>query len=163
MELCKELEIVRYYEELSNDNQVQNLAEKKQACNNSTGTYSTRYTELTDLSYCPAIYESFMREDLRILLTRWRMSCVELAIERGRYEGLNREERLCAFCNVLEDEEHAIFNCRAYDTIRSNFGDLLQQYPTLKQILNPVDKEAAEIIGLYLKQIEAERKSLLRT
>ena len=161
LELCKELEIVKYYEELSNDNRVQNLAEKKQSCTNSTRTYSIRYSELTDLSYCPAIYESFMREDFRILLTRWRMSCFELAIETGRYEGLDREERLCAFCNIMEDEEHAIFNCRAYDTIRDSFRDLLQQYPTVKQILNPKDKETAEKVGSLLKLIEAERKSLL--
>ena len=89
------------------------------------------------------------------------MSCFELAIETGRYEGLAREERLCAFCNVLEDKEHAIFNCRAYNTIRNNFEDLLQQCPTVKQILNPVDKETAEKVGLLLKLIEEERKSLL--
>ena len=112
---------MKYYEELGNDNRVQNLVEKKESCTNSTGTYSTRYTELTDLDYCPAIYESFMREDLRILLTRWRMSCFDLAIEAGRYEGIAREERLCAFCNVIEDEHHAIFDCRAYDSIRNNF------------------------------------------
>ena len=89
------------------------------------------------------------------------MSCFELSIETGRYEGLDREERLCAFCNIIEDEEHAIFNCRAYDTIRINFGDLLERHPTVKQILNPADKETAEKVGLLLKLIEAERKSLL--
>ena len=67
----------------------------------------------------------------------------------------------CAFCNIMEDEEHAIFNCRAYDTIRDSFRDLLQQYPTVKQILNPKDKETAEKVGSLLKLIEAERKSLL--
>ena len=89
------------------------------------------------------------------------MSCYESAIETGRYEGLDREERLCAFCNVIEDEEHAIFNCRAYDTIRINFGALLERHTTVKQILNPADKETAEKVGLLLKLIEAERKSLL--
>ena len=89
------------------------------------------------------------------------MSCFELAIETGRYEGIDREERLCVFCNVIEDETHAIFNCRAYNTIRNNLGDLLQRFSTTKQILNPPDKETAEKVGLFLKLIEAERKSLL--
>ena len=80
LELCKELAIVKYYEDLSDDHRTQNLIEKRQSCANGMGTYSIRYTQLTDLNYCPAIYESFMREDLRILLTRWRMSCVDLAI-----------------------------------------------------------------------------------
>ena len=69
LDMCKELELVKYYEELSNDNREQNLAEKKHACTNATGTYTVRYTELTNMIYCPAIYESFMREDLRIIIT----------------------------------------------------------------------------------------------
>ena len=161
LDMCKELEIVKYYEELSNDNREQNLAEKKHACTNATGTYTVRYTELTNMIYCPAIYESFMREDLRIIITRWRMSCYELKIETGRYEGIVREERTCAFCDVLEDEQHAIYDCRAYNTIRDDFRDILEQYPTVKQFLNPQDKETAEKVGMMLKLIEEERKLLI--
>ena len=161
LEMCKDLAIVRYYEELSDNHRLQNLAEKKQCCTNATGTYSVRYTELTDLNYCPAIYESYMREDLRILLTRWRLSCFDLAIETGRYEGTEHSDRLCAFCDVLEDEHHAIYVCRAYDGIRNDYRDMLEMYPSVKQLLNPQSQEMAEKVGRLLKLIEDERKSLL--
>ena len=48
-------------------------------------TYTKRYTELTGIKYCHALYETYLREDLRILITRWRMSCLQLEIETGRY------------------------------------------------------------------------------
>ena len=121
-----------------------------------------RYAELTDLNYCPALYESFVREDLRIIITRWRMSCIDLAIETGRYEGKSREERLCLFCDVIEDEDHAIFRCKAYNNIRKDYQILLNENPSLKNILNPKTKETAYKVGLLLKQIEAERKLLIK-
>ena len=36
----------------------------------------------------------------------------------GRYEGLAEYLRLCPFCNVLENEIHAIINCRVYEDLR---------------------------------------------
>ena len=161
LEMCKELQIVKYYENLHNRHSDENLAEKKTSCTNAQGTYSRRYLELTDLQYCPAIYESFMREDLRIVITRWRLSCFELAIETGRYHGTPREERLCMFCDVVEDEHHAIFDCKAYDVIRREHQELLHQNPTVKHILNPKTKDLANDVGRYLKLIEDERKSLV--
>ena len=161
LEMCKELEIVKYYEDLHNSHRSENLAERKTSCTNAVGTYTKRYVELTNLQYCPALYESFMREDLRIIVTRWRMSCIELAIETGRYEGKLREERLCVFCDTVEDEHHAIFICKAYNSIRSNYKSLLERYPSVHQILNPTSKEMAVNVGMFLKLIEAERESLL--
>ena len=161
LELCKELTIVKYYQGLHDNHCSENLIAKKQSCTDAAGTYSKRYVDLTELKYCHAIYESFMREDLRIAITWWRMSCFDLAIETGRYEGTSREERLCPFCDVVEDEHHAIFECKAYDYIRNDFRELLDENPTVKQILNPRSKEMAEDVGKFIKHIEEERKSLL--
>ena len=161
LELCKELAIVKYYEQLNGSHRTHNLAEKKLSCMNNPGTYSKRYTQLSDLKYCPAIYESYMREDLRIIITRWRMSCFDLAVESGRYEGLAVEDRLCSFCEVIEDEKHAIFDCKAYDSIRSNYKKMLEENPSVKHILNPKSRELADNVGMYLKLIENERKSLI--
>ena len=119
-----------------------------------------RYLLLTGNVYCSAIYDSFMREDYRILITRWRLSCFDLQVETGRYRGIPREERVCPICNVLEDEEHVIFNCRAYDTIRTQFADLLEENATVKDILNPQRKDDAEKVGLMLKLIEEKRNDI---
>ena len=93
-----------------------------------------------------------------MIITRWRLSSFELAVETGRYKGIAREERLCVFCNVTEDEQHAIYHCKAYDSIRNEYKELLEENPTLK-FLNPKDKEMANRVGNYLKLIEDERRS----
>ena len=102
-----------------------------------------------------------MREDLRLIITRWRMSCLDLAIETGRYEGLAREDRLCVFCDAVEDEKHAIFDCRAYCTIRNNYKKMLEENSSVTLILNPKSTEMANSVGMYLKLLEEERKSLI--
>ena len=102
-----------------------------------------------------------MREDLRILITRWRMSCFDLAIETGRYERTQHDERVCLFCGVIEDEQHVIYHCQAYNTIRNDYRDLLEKCPTVKEILNPQNRETAEEVGMLLKLIEKKRHSLI--
>ena len=161
IELCEDLDIVKYYKNLQNDHCKRNLKEKKASSMNAMETYTKRYTELTNLNYCPSLYETYMQEDLRIIITRWRLSCFDLIIETGRYRHVSRENRLCLFCDVLEDEQHAIYNCVAYEEIRSEFRDLLVTNPTVNDILNPGDKDTAVRVGRYLKLIEGRRKSLL--
>ena len=161
LELCKELSIVKYYQNLHTEHKELNLDERKASVMNSPETYTKRYRELTNLEYCSALYDTFMREDLRIIITRWRLSCFDLAIETGRYHGIARQDRLCVFCDVLEDEHHAIFDCTAYVSIREQYQDLLQDNPSVNEILNPKSKEMTTSVGTYLKLIEAERKSLL--
>lgn len=59
-------------------------------------------------------YISFIRNPLlRRALSSWRLSCHLLPIERGRYSGVSRPERLCTKCNLGEvgDELHALFIC----------------------------------------------------
>ena len=158
--LCSELDIIKHYEQLSNKNRDNDLQTKKAEVTNSTESMKQRYHSLTGNEYCPSIYESFMREDYRILITRWRLSCFDLKIETDRYRGIPRDERLCPICNVLEDEEHVIFNCRAYENIRTQFSDLLEEHTTTRDILNPQNKETAERVGLMLKLIEDRRNDI---
>ena len=158
--LCSELDIIKHYEQLTSKNRINDLQAKKNDVTNSVESMKRRYLSLTDNTYCPAIYESFMREDLRILLTRWRLSCFDLKVETGRYKGIPREERVCIICNVVEDEDHVIFNCRAYEDIRGQFTDLLERNPTTRDLLNPKSKEDAEKAGLILKLIEDKRNDI---
>ena len=161
LEMCAELDVVRYYNELTNRHCEDELQERKERMNEAESTYIKRYVDLTSQEYCHAIYESYLREDLRIIITRWRLSCIPLEVETGRYKGVERENRLCPFCNVLEDEEHALFHCEAYEEIRRNSRELLEENQTLKELLNPKDKDTAHRLGCYLKQIEVRRKSLV--
>ena len=59
-------------------------------------------------------YITFIRNPpLRRAMTSWRLSCHLLPIERGRYQGISRCDRICSKCNIGEvgDEMHALFNC----------------------------------------------------
>ena len=155
--LCKHLDIIKHYEGLTNTNRDDDLAMKKNEVMNSTETMKQRYFSLTNNTYCSPIYESFIKEEYRILLTRWRLSCFDLRIETGRYNGTPREERLCSLCEVVEDEQHVFFSCRAYNSIRTQFETLLAENPTPRHLLNPTSKEMAEEVGLFLKLIEDQR------
>ena len=44
-------------------------------------------------------------------IIRFRVGSHRLPIEMGRWSMIKREDRLCATCNVLGDEEHVIYNC----------------------------------------------------
>ena len=50
----------------------------------------------------------------RKLIVKMRISDHVLEIERGRYNKINREQRICRQChlNVIEDEEHFFFHCQ---------------------------------------------------
>ena len=57
----------------------------------------------------------------RKAITRLRLSCHPLMIEKGRHQKipLQRSERTCQFCDsVIEDECHFITTCPKYDTER---------------------------------------------
>ena len=162
LEKCEQLEIVKYYRNLKNDNAINDLRQRKEDQLNDVNTYAERYNNLTELKYSHTLYETYMREDIRIIITRWRMSCLKLQIETGRYNGTPRNLRLCFFCDVLEDEKHAIYICAAYNSIRVKNRNLLMENPSLQQFLNPRDKFTAIKVGNFLKTLEETRKNLLK-
>ena len=67
--------------------------------------------------------------EARISLTRLRISCHNLYIERGRYEVplVPRENRWCVYCfyhhgvKPIEDENHVLISCPLYSSIREKF------------------------------------------
>jgi hypothetical protein len=69
-------------------------------------------------------YLHFISNDqFRIVLTKFRLSSHDLAIETGRYENKPREERLCTYCRlrVIEDEYHFLLVCPNYYELRRLF------------------------------------------
>ena len=59
-------------------------------------------------------------EKHRVALSRFRCSAHKLMIEEGRYRNIERNNRLCQYCqmNVIEDEFHFLLVCPAYRHIR---------------------------------------------
>ena len=67
----------------------------------------------------------------RIAISRLRASSHVLEIERGRYTRPKTPitERLCPFCNVVEDEQHFLLICKTYDQERNRmFSKISTKY-----------------------------------
>ena len=88
-------------------------------------------------------YNSFINDEQRLLITRWRLSNHNLLIERGKYVNTPRSERKCRNCNLLEDEHHIFFNCFHFINIRQIHSIFCNKLSVF-QILNP--QSSQEII-----------------
>ena len=54
----------------------------------------------------------------RISMTKFRLSNHKLMIEKGRHLNLRKEDRICPFCSVYEDEKHFLLHCYIYSNLR---------------------------------------------
>ena len=66
-------------------------------------------------------YLDFITENkYKIALTKFRLSSHDLAIERGRLEHIQRNNRLCRYCNLnmVENEYHFLLVCPLYRDLR---------------------------------------------
>ena len=92
--------------------------------------------QLINEKYC--IYTSFLNESSRYVITRWRLWNHDLKIETGRYTRplTPREDRKCDVCNMLEDEQHAIFVCHRYELIKEEYPHLIISN-SISKFLNP--------------------------
>ena len=162
LELCQGLDMVQYYEALEGGLDIQRLQHMKTEIESSSGTQCVRYKEISGLSCIDAIYNQFLREDKRIIISKWRLSSHSLSIEKGRYTSpiTPREERTCKICpTCVEDEQHVLFDCPLYNIVRVRFMDFFHSCNTVREILNPADIQEAETLGDILLQIEEIRKS----
>jgi hypothetical protein len=66
---------------------------------------------------------SISNETTRKSLTRFRLSSHNLEIEQGRFNGIDRQNRLCKLCNqnVIESEYHFLLCCNKYDDLRRQY------------------------------------------
>ena len=72
------------------------------------------------------ILQSYLEKSVPINLkrqiTRLRLSSVDLEIEKGRFNGTERNNRKCKICSLdIEDEYHFILICPAYVDLRKMF------------------------------------------
>ena len=121
-----------------------------------------KYKEITGGVYNDAIYGQFLREDKRIVLTRWRLSSHKLRIEEGRHTSpiTPRNERTCSECTTcIEDEQHVVFICPLYNGVRIKFPELFARLSTIDKFLSPLNIKDASNVGEILLQIEKIRSS----
>ena len=139
MRICRNSSRMNYYETLSSDsrkNNVRNREERIVASNSSMLKY---YCSINDVYKKSSIYQSYVDDEKRSVITRWRLSNHKLRIETDRYHNppILRNDRKCETCGVLEDEQHAIFYCPSFYPIRMKYTDLLKKYDSVKSLLDP--------------------------
>ena len=139
LELCKDTPIVHYYESLSANNKQKNILDRQTRISQSDASMLQYYTSIVNVDVKSNIYSNFVDDRHRRVITRWRLSNHKLRIETGRYHVpfIERRDRKCFICNVLEDEHHAIYMCPSFALIRQNYVDLLEKYPSVILLLNP--------------------------
>ena len=74
----------------------------------------------------------------RQIISKFMCSNHTLRIETGRHDNTPREERHCRICdtNNIEDEDHFIMKCSAYDQIRQESGIIFQNYPNAEALFH---------------------------
>ena len=117
------------------------------------------YSSIVNPRKKSSIYSSFLDDQKGEIITRWRLSNHKLQIETGRYRvpRVDRADRKCYECNVLEDEHHAIFVCPAFNFIRTSHQRLLEKYQSGNTFLDPDSMdlyEVADFLGEIDKVLE---------
>jgi hypothetical protein len=83
-------------------------------------------------------------------------------IECGRYHNIPREEQICKLCksNEIENEEHFLISCDAYDNIRQDFLTVLTNntYQRARHLLIPWSGGAFAPLGPFLCPTTEEKK-----
>ena len=95
-------------------------------------------------------------------IAKFRLSCHQLAIEKGRYTKPKTpvEDRLCTHCKEIEDERHHLIHCKLYTkqrekmfsiitTLNSNFINL-DRGEQFRYILQSKHKDIITALYIYL-------------
>ena len=154
--LCKDLQIVSYYENLHDHNMIDDISDREKRIKSSTSSMMVYYVNLVSDEQC-CIYNSYICDDIRYPITRWRLSNHDLKIETDRRRDIPREQRICDLCEVLEDEEHVIFVCPRYNEIRERHNELLEERSDIQLFLSPTYESVYEI-ATFICEVETLRE-----
>ena len=84
---------------------------------------ATFYNAISLFRFQPYL-DKVTTKKFRVALSKLRTSSHRLLIESGRWNRphpIPREQRLCTFCNKLEDEFHLLFECSLYSNERAAY------------------------------------------
>ena len=94
----------------------------------------------------------------RQIITKFRCSDHQLDIERGRYRGILRIDRICKLCsnNAIENEEHFLVRCPFYDQLKGKH--YLTEFTEVDEFMEGLDpqklaKYLIEAFGIRKKEL----------
>ena len=153
LRLCDNTPFVDHYKSLSPDIKKTNICNRETKIVESGASMLQYYSSIVNVRKKSMIYCNFIDDRKRSVITRWRLSNHKLRIETGRYQVpyIERAERKCWQCNVLEDESHAIFLCPTFSLVRQDHLRLLAKYETVRDILDPEINDIYEVADFLLE------------
>ena len=111
-------------------------------------------------------YLDFIKENkYKIALTQFRLSSHNLAIERGRIEHIDRNERVCKLCNsnVIENEFHFLLVCPLYRELRKQYlKPYFCRWPTLNKfnsLMSNMNKKSLLNVAKFIYHATILRQS----
>ena len=155
--------LCEYYRNIADNNSTLNMNDRRSRIESSEQSMIVRYRSLIGLSYPSILYSSYLDDEKRKIITRWRLSSHRLHIETERYTNPKtiKENRTCRACSIIEDEHHAIFKCKAHRIIRERFQDKLDiNSENIQTFLNPDTVERATYLSAFLNEIEQNMDDL---
>ena len=109
----------------------------------------------------PRYLDVYLPHASRVAIGQLRVSSHQLEIETGRAAQIPRLQRLCRLCHTgVEDEEHFVCTCSAYQSIREQYPSLFSTQPTLRQIMTTSDQR---LLGRVILEFQRRREQLLET
>ena len=89
---------------------------------------------------------------VRIALTKVRLSSHAFYIERGRWEKIDRENRICDLCGIVESEYHCLIECPRFVNERDGLlSTTLVNYPSIDAFFRMfISKKEGEMRNLGL-------------
>ena len=100
-------------------------------------------------------------------IAKIRMSAHKLNIELGRYNNIERSERICTLCDAkeIEDEYHFILQCPRYSNLsNAHIKQYYHRRPNvlkLVQLLSTTSIKELSNLGKYLERSNKLRNKLL--
>ena len=92
----------------------------RESSESGNGRNKLRTRKLCKTDYIAEDYcKSFIPISHRSAISRLRCGVAPIRIETGRFENLEVSQRLCRFCNFVEDEIHVILHCDADNDLRN--------------------------------------------
>jgi hypothetical protein len=114
----------RYVNQILDADLSSPLSEARRIVLNEAGSRYVTYRTMMNptLETHPLYADTSVAEFERLITTRTRLGSHNLAVERGRWARVPRDERRCPACDVLEDECHVLCVCPLTEPQRLGFG-----------------------------------------
>ena len=97
-------------------------------------TFKENYSTEDYVKYC-------LSRKKRSILAQFRIGILPIALETGRFKGIDVNERYCKLCseNTVESEKHLLCHCPLYAELRQTFYEEVSQ--TCNQFISMSDDE----------------------